>query len=61
MTIPETKESPTISVTEAGKILGLSRSAAYNAVHRGEIPNIKIGNRIVVPVAKLRRMLGLDA
>lgn len=51
----------TISVPEAGAFLGYREVAAYSAARKGFIPTIKIGQRhIVVPVAKLREMLGLD-
>jgi excisionase family DNA binding protein len=47
----------TMSVEEAAVILGISRALAYVAVDRGEIPSIRIGRRIVVPVAGLNRLL----
>lgn len=47
----------TISVPEAGKILGVGRQAAYEAVHRGEIPAIRIGRLLRVPRAAFERML----
>lgn len=50
----------TITVEEAARILGVSRGSAYEAVHRGEIPTIRIGKRLVVPVAALERMLGAE-
>jgi excisionase family DNA binding protein len=40
------------------ELLGISRSAAYRAVARGEIPTIRIGRRLLVPTAKLYAMLG---
>ena len=53
------KESPlTISVPEAGKkYFGLSRNGAYDAVKRGEIPTIKIGRLLRVPIRALEAML----
>jgi len=51
------EESQTVKVPEAGKILGLGRAAAYNAVSRGDIPVIRIGRRILVSKAVLARML----
>jgi excisionase family DNA binding protein len=45
----------TMSVEEAAEALGISKSAAYNAVHRGEIPSLRIGRRILVPQAGLAR------
>lgn len=48
----------TISVKEASQILGLGRSAAYDAVKRKEIPSLYIGGRILIPVAPLKQLLG---
>jgi hypothetical protein len=48
-----------LSVLVACAILGItSRSAAYRAVSKGWVPSIQLGSRRVVPVAKLRRLLG---
>ena len=47
-----------ISVPEAGALLGISRNSAYEAARRGEIPTIKIGKRILVPVIALERLIG---
>jgi excisionase family DNA binding protein len=47
----------TYDVEEAGRVLGIGRSAAYEAVRRGEIPSIRLGKRVVVPRAALERML----
>ena len=46
-----------LSVQEAAAILGLGRSAAYEAVRRGDIPTIKIGRRHLVPKLALERLL----
>jgi excisionase family DNA binding protein len=51
---------PTISVEQAGELLGVSRRAAYRAVHRGDIPSLHVGRRLLVPTAHLLEMLGLD-
>jgi len=48
----------TLSVPEAGKrYFGLSRNASYDAAARGEIPVVKIGRLLRVPVRALERML----
>jgi len=48
----------TITVPEAGKrYFGLCRNAAYDAAARGEIPTIKIGRLLRVPVRALEKML----
>jgi hypothetical protein len=49
-----------MTVPEAGAFMaGLGRSASYQAAARGEIPVLQIGRRKVVPVAKLRKLMGL--
>jgi hypothetical protein len=48
----------TLSVPYAGKkYFNLSRNAAYDAAKRGDIPTIKIGRLLRVPVAALDQML----
>jgi len=58
---PEANDRPTLPVwPDTALILGLSKASTYEAVHRGEIPVIRIGRRLLVPTAALRRMLLLD-
>jgi excisionase family DNA binding protein len=55
-----TKTNPnkrTLSVPEAAELLGIGRNQAYAAAKRGDIPTIKIGKRMLVPVAALERVL----
>jgi excisionase family DNA binding protein len=48
----------TISVPESGRrYFGLCRGTSYEAAHRGDIPTIRIGRRIRVPVRALEQML----
>lgn len=58
--LPDPQVQPTMTVPEAGRILGLERAASYNAARRGDIPTIAVGRRLLVPTAKLRVLLGLD-
>jgi len=52
------EEPLTLSVPEAGRrYFGLSKNAAYRAAARGEIPTIKLGNLLKVPVRLLEAML----
>jgi hypothetical protein len=52
---------PTISVPDAGRLFfNLARNAAYEAAKGGDIPTIRIGGRIMVPVAPLAERLGLQ-
>lgn len=39
----------TLTIPEAGNILGISRAHAYDLAREGVIPSIKLGRRTVVP------------
>jgi excisionase family DNA binding protein len=45
------------TVPEAGRLLGLSRNASYEAAKRGDIPNLRIGRLLLVPKIPFHRML----
>jgi hypothetical protein len=47
----------TYDIETAGRLLGLSRPSAYLAAKRGQIPTLRLGHRLVVPVAALMKML----
>ncbi|HLN15706.1 MAG TPA: helix-turn-helix domain-containing protein [Acidimicrobiales bacterium] len=49
-----------LSVEEAAGLLGISTWLAYELVHQGELPSLRLGRRIVVPRAALERMVGLE-
>jgi hypothetical protein len=40
--------------------LGTGEYAVYAGIKAGEIPHIKVGRKIMVPTAPLRRLLGID-
>ncbi len=50
-------ERRVVTVNEAALMLRISRGAAYEAARRREIPSIRIGRRLLVPLAALERML----
>ena len=50
-------ERRVVTVGEAAAILQISRGAAYQAAKTKELPTIRIGRRLLVPVAALERML----
>jgi excisionase family DNA binding protein len=51
---------PTVmTIEEAGEMLGLSRSSAYRAAARGELPTLRFGRRLVVPTPRLLALLGI--
>ena len=54
-------QHPTLTVEQAGLVLGLGRSSAYEAARLGTIPTVRLSpRRVVVPTAALRSLLGLD-
>jgi hypothetical protein len=52
------EQRKTMSVPEAGRTyFDLGRNASYEAARRGDIPTIKIGRLLRVPVVSLERIL----
>ena len=47
----------TISVPEAGRRLGLGKNASYEAARRGELPVLRFGRKLRVPLVALERLL----
>lgn len=45
------------SVEEFAALYGLSRTSAYIAVRRGEVPAVRIGRRLLIPRRELERFL----
>ncbi|MGH9185274.1 MAG: helix-turn-helix domain-containing protein, partial [Acidimicrobiales bacterium] len=43
-----------LSVDETAVVLGVSRAGAYRMVRAGALPSIRLGQRILVPVERLR-------
>lgn len=61
MTLAEAQQLPTVlTVQEAGRLVGLGRSAAYDAAARGDLPTIRWGRRVLVPTGRLLDLLGLN-
>lgn len=61
--IPDPRQRPTLSIEDAGRLLGLGRSAAYDLARRDEfpVPVIRMGSRrLCVATAHLLNMLGLE-
>ncbi|MDE3030972.1 MAG: helix-turn-helix domain-containing protein [Acidobacteriota bacterium] len=49
-----------VSVTEAARSLGVSRSFAYELVAAGVLRSIRLGRRVLIPVAALEDLLPED-
>jgi hypothetical protein len=58
LTIADIADLPTIDVPVAGQLLGIGRDAAYAAAAAGQIPVLKLGRSLRVPVPKLLELLG---
>ena len=60
-TTAQIPDRPTITVREAAALLGISTESAYKAARSGELPTVALGRRLLVPTARLRALLGIDA
>lgn len=60
--LPDPVAHPLLTVDEllAAKVLPHGRSAAYDAIRRGELPSVRIGGRVLIPTAALWRLCGLE-
>jgi len=47
----------TLTVEEAGALLGISRSLAYEMARTGALPILRFGRRIVIPKQAVETML----
>ena len=58
---PATGGAKTLTVPDAGWIYyRLGRNASYEAAKRGDIPTIRVGRLLRVPVAAMERRLDVD-
>lgn len=56
--LESTGAARTLTVEEAGRLLGISRASAYQAARTGDLPTLRIGRRLLVPRARLMELLG---
>ena len=52
-----TKERWTLSIEEAAERLGIGRSLAYDMATTGDLPTIRLGRRLLVPIRAVEKML----
>ena len=50
-------EKKTVSTKEVAAILGIGRSLTLKLIATGEIPSIKLGRRVLVPIAALEKTI----
>jgi hypothetical protein len=58
--VREILSKPTATVPQAVRVLGIGKSAGYEAARTGQIPTLRFGRRLVVPTAWLREQLGIE-
>lgn len=58
ITVNDLRGRTVITVEEAAAVLGIGRTAAYEAVRRGQVPALRLGRRVLVPVPRLLALLG---
>ena len=51
----------TMTVEEAGKVLGISRPSAYALTKREDFPTVRVGRRILVPCEGLKLWVEREA
>lgn len=54
-------EELTVSVKVASEALGIGQSLTYAGIKDKKIPSIRIGRRVAIPTAAIRKMLHLEA
>jgi hypothetical protein len=58
--VADLSDRTVIGVEDFARLVGISRSAAYEAARRGDFPVRRVGRRLFVPVPALKRWLGVD-
>ena len=57
---PTSQPRVTMSVNETADLLGISRWLAYEQIQRGELPVIRMGRRLRVPVRPVLALVGMS-
>jgi len=57
LTRPPRKETPLLlPVPEAARLLGVGATFAWELVHSGQLPSVRLGRRVLVPRAALEQV-----
>lgn len=59
-TLAQLAGKATITIEQTAQVLGLGRTATYDAARRGELPTRRLGRRLLVPVPALLEWLGAN-
>lgn len=60
MTLDELRTQAVASPTEVAPVLGMSARSVHRAMDRGELPEVWLGRRRLVPMPALLRLLGAE-
>ena len=52
-----TVEALVVSVPVAAALLGIGRNHAYELCRTGQLPHLRLGKRIVIPKAAIKKLL----
>ncbi len=52
-----TKETLTLTIAQVAEVLGISRGLAYQLARNGQLPILRLGNRMVVSRIRLEEFI----
>lgn len=55
------QEKRVISLLEAGRLLGICRNSAYKYAATGQLPTIRLGRKLLVPLAEFEKILAVSS
>lgn len=58
--LDELRSVPVIKPKRWSELSGMPRSTVYDAIAKGSLPSIKLGEAIFIPTEPLLRLLGAD-
>ena len=61
LTVEDVRPLATLNVHETADLLGTSEDAIYDSIRAGRLPSLRLGRKVLVPVAPLLAMLGQEA
>lgn len=59
--LPDPVAEPTITAERAAAIFGVSRTAVYDAIGRGDISSVRVGRRVSIPTRRFLQMFFPEA
>jgi len=63
MKMPDPRERPFLTTTEAAELLGVSRASVYRMIHNGTLPVVRLGgprSTRIVTAELLRSVMALE-